>query len=316
MMTLRFFILALGVWMLTGCQSSIVNEQSPIVNEQSPIVNEQSPIANRQLPVVNDQSSIVNGQPQIANEQLPTMPPPPSSTPPPTTAPTPTHTPTSTPAPTPTPTAVPACAQRIPDDNLLTLVTHTYGLSRDYAPADLVSLNDYLPQRVTQGYPLQLRQIALAPLVQMIRDMEAAGLHPVVLSGYRSYSAQAIAWEKWNKSHPDSAAIVSARPGHSEHQLGTAVDFGSPELPEIVGEEGIEFHTYFYRTSEGKWLRENAHRYGFTLSYPREAFEITGFYYEPWHFRYVGVTLATDLYEAGLSFVEWMLAQGVVPCVP
>ncbi len=309
-MSFRFLLLVLGIWALAGCQLSMANGQSPMGNGQSPMATGQPAMANGQSPMGNGQSPM--GSPQSPTP----FPPPPSSTPPPTTAPTPTPTPTLTPTLTPTPTAVPACAQRVPDDNLLTLVTHTYGLSRDYAPADLVNINDFLPYRVTQGYPLQLRQVALAPLVEMINDMEAAGLHPLVLSGYRSYSAQAIAWTKWNESHPDSAAIVSARPGHSEHQLGTAVDFGSPELPEIVGEEGIEFHTYFYRTSEGKWLRENAHRYGFTLSYPREAFEITGFYYEPWHFRYVGIELATELYESGLSFIEWKLAQGEVPCIP
>lgn len=240
----------------------------------------------------------------------PTMASPPTSTPIPTTTPSPTSTPTLT------ATAVPACAQRVPEDNLFTLVTLTYGLSRDYAPADLVDLNDYLPQRITQGFPTQLRQVAVQPLVQMIAAMEAAGLRPQVLSGYRSYSAQALAWRKWRESHPDSAAIVSAPPGHSEHQLGTTVDFGSPELPDIVGEEDVEFHTYFYLTREGQWLLENAHEYGFTLSYPREAFEITGFYYEPWHYRYVGVETAVQLHELGLSFTEFMLAQNPQPCVP
>lgn len=211
---------------------------------------------------------------------------------------------------------MPACDQRIPDDSLNTIVTLNFGLSRDYAPADLVDLNDYLPQRVTKGYPTQLRQVAVEPLAQMIADMETAGLHPLVLSGYRSYSTQALAWAKWNESNPDSASIVSAPPGHSEHQLGVTIDFGSPELADIVGEENIEFHTYFYMTSEGQWLLEHAHEYGFTLSYPREAFEATGFYYEPWHYRYVGVEMAAQVREAGISFTEYLLAQNPQPCVP
>ncbi len=250
----------------------------------------------------------------------PTLPPPPTFTPMPTTTPTSTPSTTATAVPTGTPTAtataVPACDQRIPDDSLNTIVTLNFGLSRDYAPADLVDLNDYLPQRITQGYPTELRQVAVEPLVQMITDMEAAGLHPQVLSGYRSYSTQALAWAKWNESNPDSASIVSAPPGHSEHQLGVTIDFGSPELPDIVGEEDIEFHTYFYMTSEGEWLLAHAHEYGFTLSYPREAFEATGFYYEPWHYRYVGVEMATKLREMGTSYTEYLLAQNPQPCVP
>ena len=69
-------------------------------------------------------------------------------------------------------------------------------------------------------------------------------------------------------------------------------------------------------TSEGEWLLEHAHEYGFTLSYPREAFEATGFYYEPWHYRYVGVETATELHETGISFTEYLLAQNPQPCVP
>ena len=110
--------------------------------------------------------------------------------------------------------------------------------------------------------------------------------------------------------------IVSAPPGHSEHQLGTAVDFGSPELADVVGEPDIEFHTYFFKTSEGAWLLENAHRYGFTLSYTRETFELTGLYYEPWHYRYVGVEMATHLKELGQTLTQYQLANQPEPCIP
>jgi zinc D-Ala-D-Ala carboxypeptidase len=163
----------------------------------------------------------------------------------------PTTTPTPTPTATPTATPVGACAARVPsDDDLLVIVTLKHPLSRDYAPSDLVMLSDYLPQRITQGFPTELRAVAVEPLVRMINAMEAAGLRPQVLSGYRSYAAQALAWRKWNEQYPEHAHIISAPPGYSEHQLGTAVDFGSPELPGIVGEEEIEFHTYFYKTRE------------------------------------------------------------------
>jgi D-alanyl-D-alanine carboxypeptidase len=148
----------------------------------------------------------------------------------------------------------------------------------------------------------------------MIADMQREGLAPEIISGYRSYSAQALAWRKWLESEPDRAAIISVSPGHSEHQLGTAIDFGSPELTAIVGGDDVEFHTYFYKTREGEWLEKHAHEYGFTLSYPLEAFEITGFYYEPWHYRYIGVDLAGELKTKGTSLTQHLLEIYPPPC--
>jgi D-alanyl-D-alanine carboxypeptidase len=227
---------------------------------------------------------------------------------------TPFATPTVTPSPTPDRTI--PCSERLPADDLLTVVTLTYGLSRDYEPADLVELSGYLRNDVTLGYPTQLRRIVVGPLVDMITAMTEAGLRPTIISGYRSYSAQAIAYQKWLEKEPERVGVLSAPPGFSEHQLGTVVDFGSPELPEIVGQEDIEFHTYFYKTSEGVWLLENAHKFGFTLSYPFEAMEVTGFFYEPWHFRYVGAETASRLSELGISLTEQQLSTEPPPCVP
>ena len=228
---------------------------------------------------------------------------------------------TATPSPTETATQIPTatpigpCGMRMPQDLLLP-VTLTYGLSREYEPQDLVPLADELSMQVTLGYPSEIRAVAFRPLVEMIEEMQAEGLRPQIISAYRSYAAQAIAWSKWNELYPERAAIISAPPGFSEHQLGTVVDFGSPELAEIVGEEDIEFHTYFYKTSEGAWLAENAHRYGFTLSFPAAASEATGFYYEPWHFRYVGTEMAALLREQGRSLTEYQLAIEPEPCIP
>ncbi|KAA3654358.1 MAG: hypothetical protein DWQ04_34435 [Chloroflexi bacterium] len=243
---------------------------------------------------------------------------------PPTSTPLPTETPLPTPAPTLTPITLPTvivtttlrCEDRIPDDNLLSIVSKIFGISRDYEPTDLVALSDYLPHEVTLGYPSEVRAVIIDPLTMMINDMRAAGLDPQILSGYRSSIAQSIAFDKWLREYPDRAIILSAPPGHSEHQLGTTVDFGSPELPDIVGEPGIQFHTYFYMTSESIWLAENAHRYGFTLSFPREAFEITGFAYEPWHYRYVGIDMATRLKEMNTTLTELLLNTQPAPCIP
>ncbi len=233
---------------------------------------------------------------------------------PPTLTPQPTITNTPTPTTTPTPTPLPQCDQRIPsDDNLLTIVTLQYPISKRYEPSDLVPLSDYFNHDITFGYPTEMREIIIVPLVQMIDDMHAAGLQPQIISGYRSHYSQSIAWDKWNKLEPERAIMLSAPPGHSEHQLGTTLDFGSPELAEIVENEDIEFHTYFYKTSEGLWLREHAHEYGFDLSYPREASELTGFFYEPWHFRFIGVELATQLYKEGRSLTAYLMETAVFP---
>ena len=294
-----FFLLAI-LFLLASCAPATTSGVIAVVDSATTV----TPIARP--PVV------ATGLPPTATT-APTPLPTGSSTP---TAAPPTAIPTATITPSPTPDRNILCSQRIPDNGLLTIVTLTYGLSRDYEPAGLVELSGYLPNDVTLGYPTQLRRVAVTPLVDMITDMQAAGLQPSIISGYRSYSAQAIARQKWLEKEPERANILSAPPGFSEHQLGTVVDFGSPELPEIVGQEDIEFHTYFYKTSEGVWLLENAHKYGFTLSYPFEAFDITGFFYEPWHFRYVGVEMAAHLHEQGISLTEHQLATEPPPCIP
>jgi len=233
-------------------------------------------------------------------------------------SPTPTPSATAAPPPARTPTSTPIgpCAERRPGDGLLELVDRNYGLSREFKPSDLIGLNDYLPIKVTKGYPTEVREVIIYQLVAMIDAMVEEGLQPSIISGYRDYSAQAIAWAKWLEKEPTRVGIISAPPGFSEHQLGTTLDFGSPELAFIVGDENVEFHTYFYKTSEGLWLAENAHFYGFSLSYPRETFELTGFFYEPWHYRYVGVQLATQLRNRGMSLIEYLIENEPEQCIP
>ena len=279
---------------------------------------------NGETAVSQVQPATLNTQPTATSSPLPSSPTPipPTPEPPATATSIPTSTPTSLPptATTP-PTATPIgpCDARYPSDDLLAVITKTYGMSRDYAPDDLISLNDYFGNDVTLGYPIEIRAIMLEPLTQLLNDMQLLGLQPQILSGYRSYSAQSIAFDKWLTEFPDRAAILSAPPGHSEHQLGTTVDFGSPNLADYIDDpemKDLQFHTYFYQTPEGIWLAENAHNYGFTLSYPRDTFDLTGFYYEPWHYRYVGPEMATQLYEMELSLAELQFINQEEPCIP
>lgn len=122
---------------------------------------------------------------------------------------------------------------------------------------------------------------------QMKMEARNVGLNIEIISGFRSYSSQNIIYNNYvSKDGREKADRYSARAGHSEHQTGLAVDINS-------------LYTSFENTEEGKWLKENSYKYGFILRYPKGKEEITGYMYEPWHYRYVGRELATKLYSNG-----------------
>ena len=204
---------------------------------------------------------------------------------------------------------LPPCQTRIVDTELLAVVTQQFSLPETYAPPDLVPLSDYFDDSITLGQDLYARQVIIEPLQRIIEAMHGAGLRPSIISAYRSYGEQSLAWKWWSSQYPGRVAILSARPGYSEHQLGTTVDFGSPAIDHL-------FHVDFANTAEGVWLTNNAHLYGFTLSYPANTYEITGIKYEPWHFRYVGVNLATQLFNSGQLLTSWQLENLPPPCIP
>ncbi len=113
------------------------------------------------------------------------------------------------------------------------------------------------------------------------------GLNVYISSGFRSYSRQKTIYNNYvNRDGQKNADTYSARAGHSEHQSGLAFDVNS-------------INTSFANTKEGKWLNENCYKYGFILRYPKGKTNETGYMYEPWHFRYVGVELASKLYNSG-----------------
>jgi D-alanyl-D-alanine carboxypeptidase len=202
-----------------------------------------------------------------------------------------------------------ACQNRVVSNELLLTVTQQFPLPEFYQPPDLVSLTDYFGNSVTLNQPLYVRQIVINSLQDMVAEMQEAGLRPSIISAYRSYQEQALAWQWWNSQYPDRVAIMSARPGRSEHQLGTTVDFGSPELNHL-------FHVDFANTAEGLWLADNAHRFGFTLSYPANSYDISGFKYEPWHYRYVGQEMADSLFNTGQILTSWQIVNLPPPCIP
>lgn len=216
---------------------------------------------------------------------------------------TPTATPTETPIPAATQTAIylASCAnydQIQPD--LLTYVDREVALIRDFEPVDL----EIVPLETgnVAFRPIPLRAVVHRPLLDMLAAMNQAGLSVWVMSGYRSYSEQSLAFEKWQKLYPERAPDISAVPGHSEHQLGTGVDFSTPYMDDLYGDF---FHINFSQTAEGQWLLRQAAYYGFTLSYPPWAIEQTGYAWEPWHFRYVG-SLALELYARNITLTQYL----------
>jgi D-alanyl-D-alanine carboxypeptidase len=229
--------------------------------------------------------------------------------------------PTGTPV-TPTPT-VPPTATQIPgatltavyqadcslysqiSPDLLTLVNKDQALPRDFQPVDLAIVP--LAQKNTAFQPIPLRRVVHQALLDMLDAMNQAGLSIWVMSGYRSYSDQQLAYEKWQRLYPDRVADISAVPGHSEHQLGVSVDFSTPYMANLYSDY---FHVNFYTTPEGQWLSKQAAYYGFTLSYPAWGTQITGYAWEPWHYRYVGI-LAQELFKRNIT-----LAQYIQECGP
>jgi D-alanyl-D-alanine carboxypeptidase len=188
-------------------------------------------------------------------------------------------------------------------DNLLVLINKHIRLPDNYVPSDLVSLDGLVS---VTGSGMRLRKEAATALSQMAMAAKAEGIDLVVLSAYRSYWQQQNTFNYWvSKAGLQEAETFSARPGHSQHQLGTAVDFAD-------GPSGQNFDQNFDATAKGAWLANNAFKFGFVLSYPKGKEAITGYTYEPWHYRYIGVENAQRMIESGLILEEFLQKYGVL----
>ncbi len=167
-----------------------------------------------------------------------------------------------------------------------------------YKPENLV-FPAFPSPKVQNPFGLQLREEAALATVEMASAMSQEGIGTLILnSGFRTYKNQQGLYNRTRDSRGLSVAEkLSARPGHSEHQLGLAADFS-------VRGQGCVIMVCFGNTEAGKWLAENAHEYGFILRYPKGYKPVTGFQYEPWHFRYVGVELATEMKTKSIRTLE------------
>ncbi len=159
-------------------------------------------------------------------------------------------------------------------EDLFLQADKAHSLGADYIPEDLVNPGDFTGLSVSRNN-LSLRKILISDLQKMSKDAWEEGITLLISSTYRSFDYQDRLF-KWNveQNGLETAERESARPGTSQHQLGTAIDFGS-----ITDEYAF--------TPAGKWLLENGWKYGFTLSYPDGYEWLTGYRYECWHFRYI-----------------------------
>ena len=184
---------------------------------------------------------------------------------------------------------------RSPSVIVLAPVDKQYALPRGYRPRDLVSY-------ARADKPLRVRRLIVPDLDALLDGCGAVGGEPLVVSAYRSQAYQARLFATYitrevrqglsATAAEERANTYAARPGHSEHHLGTTVDISVASL-------AYELDQSFGALPAGRWLHDNAHLFGFVLSYPAGKHNLTGYIYEPWHLRWIGRDLAGQLYRAG-----------------
>lgn len=175
------------------------------------------------------------------------------------------------------------------DDNYLMLVNKYYYLTEDYTPSDLVTLT----AKYNTGVNSKMRKVAADYFMKM---SDAATLDNITIknaSGYRSYSYQVKLYNNYVERDGKKAAdTYSARPGFSEHQTGLTSDIN-------------QIDNSFENTDAFRWLQKHAHEYGFILRFPKDKEDVTGYQYEPWHYRYVGVKAAKQIHDENLTLEEY-----------
>lgn len=191
----------------------------------------------------------------------------------------------------------------VEDLSIITLVNKEYSLGEDHAPEDLVTVD--VPTVLDNPEVKQLRQPAADALKAMFDKAEAEAIYLHARSGYRSYQTQVQLFQGYTDRNGEEAANrYSARAGQSEHQTGLVMDVTSESV-------NFQLEAAFGDTEEGRWIREHAHEFGFIIRYPEGKEAITGYIYEPWHLRYLGIDMATAVYESGLTYEEFLEAEGI-----
>ena len=178
------------------------------------------------------------------------------------------------------------------------LVNRKYLLPSTYAPADLIEAKIRFSFNYSND-KRKLRKEAAKSLEKMFKAEKKKKIILYGVSGYRSYARQKQIYDQNVARRGKSATdTVSARPGSSEHQTGLTIDISARSV-------GCQLSQAFGDTKEGKWVAKNAHKYGYIIRYPYGKSKITGYHYEPWHIRYVGIPVATYLYKNKLTLEEY-----------
>ncbi|SFG58974.1 D-alanyl-D-alanine carboxypeptidase [Halobacillus alkaliphilus] len=183
-------------------------------------------------------------------------------------------------------------------ESIKVVVNKNRKLPEGYTPPDLTIPN--VPFYFDEELPKkQMRKEAADALEKLFQAADQAGQDLVAASGYRSYERQKNLFEGYIEEYgEEKAKTFSARPGTSEHQTGLAMDVTSAKMSFKLDES-------FRDTKEGEWLAEHAHEYGFIIRYPEGKQEITGYTYEPWHLRYVGKNVSSEIHKAEETLEEF-----------
>ncbi len=183
------------------------------------------------------------------------------------------------------------------EKGLLLLVDKEHPVDENYAPDDLTKITHYAVDRTSEGR--FMRSEAVLAFDAMCEAAMAEGIEIVSTTAYRSYDFQASLYAYYTNQEGQAWADANiAKPGVSEHQTGLAADCSSASVQyELVVE--------YADTAEGIWLRGHAPEYGFIIRYPMNKQDVTGYVYEPWHIRYVGVTAAKFINDNNLTLEEF-----------
>jgi len=177
------------------------------------------------------------------------------------------------------------------DPELLKKYSKVYFLNEHYVPISLADIPEDF--RSTKSTNFQIHSDVLPHIEKLVQDANAENMSVKVQSAYRSFATQTNLKASYKVTYGAGANKFSADQGYSEHQLGTAIDFTTVKMNGVL--DG------FSKTLEYKWLLGNAYKYGFIISYPAEN---TYYKFEPWHWRFVGVALATKLHEDNMNFYD------------
>ena len=174
--------------------------------------------------------------------------------------------------------------KEVQDTDSITMLVNKFNyLPASYDPEDIVEIKNWYAYA---GH--SIKEEVYKQFIKMFNDAKEEGLKLIINTSYRTFEDQEDVYDS-------SSDEYASRPGFSEHQTGLALD--------IVTYDSKEDN--FEDTEEFEWLKSNAYKYGFILRYPKDKEYLTGYEYEPWHYRYIGVDLATKVYKSGLTYEEY-----------